>query len=321
MYKRFRFLTVALLSVSLLLLTPEAFSATKQANLIATFQKYLSDGEKAFNAAKSAADNEFVVKISESQQRLQIAKTQILNSSQVTIKKFSLESSYRGYLSCPKTRPDCIGVDKGAQFQPGEITLVKPEVLANAGSLEVMKTIFSYLSELDSIFKLGEIQLASQELYDSNVGIFRNEYLNLYSLNSQYSNAISQAKSALLEVNSRQFAIKSSINAARRASKNSQIFDKAFVTAFKFEYNRYSLDKYASQPWSNITNLKSLDSLVKITRLSEKADSIDSNYSFDAATQLNSSLGKIFVGEPEFKSDFDFIAKLYKSVTNSKLSA
>jgi len=321
MNTRSKLLTSTLITGLLLVASPAAFSATKQANLTMTFQKYQSDGASNFAASKTAADNKFGVLISQSQQKLQLSKTKILNSGQVVINKFTLASSYRGYLSCPLLRPDCIGIDKAPQFQVGEASSIKPEVFANAGSLEVMNTIFSYLVELDSIFKSGDIKLLSQATYEQEVESFKAEYLNLYSLNNQYVAAISQAKSSLLEIESHDFAIKSAIKAARRASKNSQFFEKAFVVAFKFEYNTYSLDKYASQPWSNITNLKALDSAIKVTRLSEKADSIDANYSYAAADQLNSSLGKIFIGEADFKSDFNFISKLYKSATNAKLIA
>lgn len=321
MNTRIKLVTSASLTGLILLCSPNAFSATKQTNLISTFQKYLVDGQSAFASAKSEAEDKFSPQISKSQQTIQTLKSQILNSSQVKINKFSLSSNYRGYLNCPVLRLDCIGVDKAAQFQLGEITFIKPEVFANAGSLEVMATIFSYLTELDSIFRAGEIQLSTQSNYDQAVQSFRAEYQNLYSLTRQYSDAISRAKASLLEVDSRDFAIKSALKAARRASKNSQIYDKAFVTAFKFEYNRYSLDKYASQPWSSINSLKALDSAIKVTKLSEKADSIDASYNFSSADQLNKSIGNIFTGEADYRSDFGFIAKLYKSATNVKLSS
>jgi hypothetical protein len=318
---RFKLATGAALTGLMLLSSPNAFPATKQANLISTFQKYLSDGKYAFEAAKLEAENKYLPQISKSEQTIQSLKSQILNSSEVKIVKFSLTSNYRGYLSCPVLRLDCIGIDKAAQFQVGEITSIKPEVFANAGLLEVMPTILSYLNELDSIFKSGEIQLSNKSNYDQAVQSFRVEYQNLSSLSNQYSDAISRAKSSLLEIDSRDFAIRAALKAAKRASNSPQIYDKAFVAAFKFEYNRYSLDKYASQPWSTINSFKALDSAIKVTKLSEKADLIDMNYNFASADQFNKSIGNIFTGEADYRSDFGFISKLYKSATNVKLSS
>ena len=102
-------------------------------------------------------------------------------------------------------------------------------------------------------------------------------------------------------------------------NKNSSLFEKAFVAAYKFEYNRIRLDELASQPWTYITNLKSLNSAVAVTKMSEEADLVGDKYSYNGALRINSGCGNVFISEPEFTEPFSVIASIYKKATRLTL--
>jgi hypothetical protein len=109
-------------------------------------------------------------------------------------------------------------------------------------------------------------------------------------------------------------AANSAIRAAKRAGKNSSVFDKAFVTAYKFEYNAIWLDDAANLPLSSLITLRSLLSQFAIIELADKAAGVNSNYSYLAAEKINKSLGSVFTVDEDFQTGARLVAAQYKKI-------
>jgi len=114
-------------------------------------------------------------------------------------------------------------------------------------------------------------------------------------------------------------AANSAIRAAKRASKNSSVFDKAFVIAYKFEYNANWLDDAANLPFSSLNTLRSVLSQFAIIELADKAAGVDSAYNYLAAEKINKSLGNVFTDDEEFQARARFVAAQYKKFTKVSL--
>ncbi len=217
--------------------------------------------------------------------------------------------NYWGSFNCPPERPDCIAIDKGEAFKVGEITTIKDSVTKN----------ISFLDEIAVIKNLGLIQLLDETNFNRVAKQIKDQTNALANLKMAYEQDMALAKKSLDDALIFSYAVETAKIAAKRANLNASIYEKAFLTAFIFEYNRDGLDRLATKPWSSINNLKALDSAVKITRLSQQADEIDSKYNFKSATLLNNLCGKVFINEASYKRDFSFISKLYLKVTKKKL--
>jgi len=111
----------------------------------------------------------------------------------------------------------------------------------------------------------------------------------------------------------------SAIRAAKRASKNPSVFDKAFVTAYKFEYNVKGLDDIANLSFSSLNTLRSLLSQYAIIELADKASGIDSSYNYLAAEKINKSVGDVFTSDEEFQVPAKLVASQYKKLTKISL--
>jgi hypothetical protein len=110
------------------------------------------------------------------------------------------------------------------------------------------------------------------------------------------------------------------VAAAKRASKNPEIFDKAFTVAYKFEYNRRMLSELADTEWSGTWTYRTINSLVKIARLADTADSIAAKYSYKNALAFNSSIGIGFTGEPEFRATLKVVVAKYQKATGTRIA-
>lgn len=107
-------------------------------------------------------------------------------------------------------------------------------------------------------------------------------------------------------------ALKFGLKAAKRAAKQAGNLKTAFTTALQFAYNVKKLDEIASAPLSYIDSLKSLRSIVEITKLSEEADLVDARYTQNGAARINKLCGNVFIEEREFK-DLNYKAMLMYS--------
>lgn len=109
------------------------------------------------------------------------------------------------------------------------------------------------------------------------------------------------------------------IRAAKRAAKNPSVFDKAFVTAYKFDYNVKGLDDIANLSFSSLNTLRSYLSQFSIIELADKAAGVDASYNYLAAEKINKSVGNVFTKDEEFQSPAKLVAALYKKLTKVSL--
>ena len=179
---------------------------------------------------------------------------------------------------------------------------------------------FGILQTIDLEVKDGLISLNNASAYNDAVSIIRTQYQNSLTLSQQYSSAVSDAATARNDVQSMEPMIHSAVLSAKRAAANSSIFDKAFVTSFKFEYNAKRLDELARAPWTYISSLKALQDAVSVTKQSALADSISARYSYVLANKLNSTYGNLFLAEQSYKDGFQIISSIYKAATGATLS-
>ena len=299
----------------------------------ASVQVAKSTFEKEILAAKTLYEPQ----INNAIQAIKDAQAKLLTVTQVKVLKQGSDRNNWGYLNCSTIRPDCIYVDKGPLFVIGEVTTLK----TFAGN----PSEFDYLRGIQIMIDDGLIELLNAVGYQKAVNILRTETEKKKILSAQWPSAdtaaakkqgiaIEEARKiasgpwlALMqnyELDKLSFANQidagnSAIRAAKRASKSPSVFDKAFLTALKFEHNRVRLDDLASQPWTNITNLKSLNSAVAVTKMSEEADLVGDKYSYNAASRINSGCGNVFISEQEFTQQFSLIASFYKKVTKIML--
>jgi hypothetical protein len=109
------------------------------------------------------------------------------------------------------------------------------------------------------------------------------------------------------------------IKAAKRAANSASVFDKSFVTAYKFAYNVKWLDDLANLPISSLTSLRSILSQFEIIKLADQAASVDSKYSYSTAEKINKSVGNVFTSESEYKLSAKIVVAQYKKLTKVSL--
>lgn len=116
-----------------------------------------------------------------------------------------------------------------------------------------------------------------------------------------------------------QQAAKVALLAAKRAAKDAANFDSAFVTAYKFEYNRQMVNEIADAAWTGEWTYRSINSILKVNRLAVTGDSIADQYSRSAAQAFNSTVGTAFTNEPSFRATLKIVTATYKQATKTTL--
>ena len=305
-----RYLAIALIISLTALNIAQANSATSKSTLLVNvFQKFIQDANAKYASNQASLDNSFNLQISDATQKLSSAVSESKNFNKIKVLKLGDNRNYWGSFNCPLERPECIAVDKGPAFQVGEITTIKDAIFQNVPNLE----------EITLIKNLGLIQIIDEVNFMRISDQIKLQTKLISGLKTKYALESAFNKRSLDEALVYENAINQAVQATKRANLNSKDFENAFVVAFKFSYNRDGLDKLASAPWNYITNLKALDSAIKITRISQQADSIDSSYKMVNANSLNKICGNTFTSESDFKRDYAFIAKLYYSATKISL--
>lgn len=319
-------------------------SAAKTA-LVNSKIKYDSDAsainaiyESSAQSAKSIYDKEILAaknlyepQVNSSTQIIKDAKAKLLTVNQVKVLKQGNDRNKWGYLNCPTTRLDCKSVDKGELFMIGEVTSLKSIVGDN----------IDYLKEIQSMVDDGLIELLNSTEFLKTANLIRTEPDKLKSAISQWdatntaasikqNKAIEEARTTAgiplsklmqkyeLDKMTHEGQItagNSAIKAAKRASKNSSVFDKAFVAAYKFEYNYRWLDDVANLPFSSLNSLRSVLSQYAIIELADQAAGVDASYSYSSAEKVNKSVGKVFTSDEEFQKGAKLVAAQYKKLT------
>jgi hypothetical protein len=320
---------IALLILLLLTfpISTSAEAANKTTVLTQAFQKFLTDGEVSYTKNMAAAKALYEPQISAAQANLLAAQTTFSQVNQVTILKTTTHASTGTIaidaVSCPVLRSECKDpVYKSNEFKAGEVSTVYPliggEEAFSIGSTAQMN--LGILQIIDLQVKDGLISLNNATAYNTAVSTIRTQYQNRLTLVQQYATMRSAAATVRESVQSMKPTIDSAILSTKRAALNSATFEKAFVTAFKFDYNAQRLNDLARSPWGYITSLKALNDAVSITKSSMQADAVSARYTYTAANKINAIYGNLFISEPEFKSSFKLVTEIYKSATGITLS-
>ena len=321
-------LIISLITICLLNLS-QAQASSKTIVLVKAFQQYLNDGELKYQSAIDSAKNLFEPQITSTKNSLASSQSRYLSVNQVTVLKSSMYSSNQALsvsidaLNCPNSRPNCINpVYLGKDFQAGDLTSTSNFVGGDTGFMNKQsgEINLGILQTVDLEAQSGLIKLNDPSGFAEVESTLRSQYKNLLMLNQQYSAAQDMAVSERDAIRREEPGITAAVLSAKRANSSPSLFEKAFVTSFKFEYNRIGLDNMASATWNYITNLKTLDSAIKVTRVSERADSVASSYTYSKAQYINMACGNTFFKESRFKSEFDLIAGIYKKTTKTTLS-
>jgi len=308
-------------------ISTSAEAANKTTVLNQAFQKFLSDGEINYTKNMAAAKALYEPQISTAQANLLTAQTAFSQVNQVTILKTTTHASTGTIaidaVSCPVLRSDCKDpVYKSNEFKAGEVSTVYPliggEDAFSIGSTAQMN--LGILQIIDLQVKDGLISLNNATAYNTAVSTIRTQYQNRLNLVQQYSTVRSAAATVRESIQASKPIIDSAILSTKRAALNMSSFDKAFVTAFKFDYNVERLNDLARSPLSYITSLKALNDAVSITKSSLQADAVSARYSYAAANKINAIYGNLFINESEFKSNFKLVSEIYKSATGITLS-
>jgi hypothetical protein len=80
------------------------------------------------------------------------------------------------------------------------------------------------------------------------------------------------------------------------------------------------LSELADTEWSGTWTYRTINSLVKIARLADTADSIAAKYSYKNALAFNSSIGIGFTGEPEFRATLKVVVAKYQKATGTRIA-
>jgi len=304
-------LTTILFFVLMLSSMSSAGAAAKSDKLIAEFNRFISTTQSVYDAKINEAESKYQPLIQQAQGRIQTAVADLKSANKVKVLKLGTNRNYWGQFDCPTSRPLCIGVDKGPEFQVGEIIVIKDIVLSDLDQLYVMQLVLAD----------GLVELLNPSTYLKAVESFRMANRDLISVSNNLRSAKLAANETRLANLEYSDAIRIAKSAAKRADKTPNDFNRAFSNAFIFEYNRIELNKYASTPFSQIDSVKALNNIIEISKLSSQADVIARSYKFSSANKLNKICGNVFTGEPDFKTDFSFISAMFKSVMKSSLSA
>jgi len=233
-----------------------------------------------------------------------------------------------GDISTKTTSKNTIG---GEDWQPNEIAKIaltsadNKDVLfavSNGWLVPVNPSLFdssrlSILTETgnvaDLVQKNGKARLAAEAKNQKAI-----EAANKIRTDSlaDLDEAYEEAK-ALMEA--QETAANLALLAAKRASKDSKVFDVAFAVAYKFEYNRLMVGEIADAAWTGEWTFRTIDSIVKVNKLAVSGDSIASKYSMSAAKAFNSVVGNAFTNEPEFRSALKVLTAVYKKTTKVSL--
>ncbi|CAN1490715.1 hypothetical protein MCEMRE217_00239 [Candidatus Nanopelagicaceae bacterium] len=308
--------------------------------------KASNDALSVYQQELNAASALYNPLIAASTKAIADARVSLLANRGVKVLALGTNRNYWGNLKCPPPVAggdypagfdfkSCNGVDKGPQFTVGQQTYLVDEIAVNNPVLD----------EIDLMISLGLIELLQPVAFKAASATLHSEPVTLASNTSKYTTAqqtaiqkrdrnIASAKAirdgqvktldseyqdAKEAIEAQIAASENALLAAKRASKDSSNFDKAFTVAYQFEYNRSQLNALADMPWKYVATYRQLTSLVKVTQLADKADAIASRYSYAAAASLNSSVGSVFTSEVSFRSELKFAQSVFTKAVGKKV--
>ncbi len=301
-----------------------------------TYSSSVALAKLNFEKEMLAAKNLYEPQIETSRKTIKDAQVKLLTVNQVKVLNLGTFRSYWGNLECPTTRPQCISLDdKGELFKVGEVTRLK----------SIMGERADYLYSVQLMIDLGLIEMVNAVEYQKAASLIRFEPDKIKTLTSQWdvANAAASAKQtaaldaaritasgplmSLMEsyesskesLENQIAAGNLAIRAAKRASKNPSIFDKAFVVAYKFDCNAKGLDDIANLSFANLNTLRSFLSQFAIIELADQAAGVDASYSYLAAEKINKSVGNVFTSDEKFQIPAKLVASQYRKLTKVSL--
>jgi hypothetical protein len=302
----------------------------------AAYSNSLASAKLNYDKEILEAKNLYEPQIESSKRTIKEAQAKLLTVNQVRVLKLGTNRNYWGNLDCPTNRPQCVSLDdKGNLFQVGEITKLK----------SIMGERADYLYEIQLMIDLGLIEMLNSVEYQRAALVIRFEPDKIKTLTTQWDSAIAAAtvkQTAAIEVarvsasgplmslmesyESNKESLENqiaagnlAIRAAKRASKNPSIYDKAFVAAYRFDYNAKGLDDLANLSFSSLDSLRSFLSQFAIIELADKAAGVKATYSYLAAEKINKKVGNVFTIDEEFQNPAKLVATQYRKLTKVSL--
>ena len=271
-----------------------------------------------------------------SKQAIKDAQAKLLTVNAVRVLKLGTFRNYWGNLDCPQERPACLSLDdKGELFKVGEVTRLKAimgerpdylyeiQLMIDAGLIEILNSSEYQVAAQTIRFEPDKIKTLTEkwELADAEASDKKKKASDAANLTSyiQISPLDKKLESDRVLFESQITAGNLAIKAAKRAAKNPTVFDKAFVTAYKFAYNVRWLEDLANLPISSLTSLRSILSQFEMIKLADQAAVVDSKYSYSAADKINKSVGNVFTIEEDYKASAKLVAAQYKKMTKLSL--
>ena len=316
-------------------------------NTLKDYENDLAVLNSVYSKAKDLAQNvheqellsaakKYEPQVTSSKELIKEAQVNLLKVNQVQILNLGSFRSYWGNLDCPTSRPQCVSLDdKGNLFRVGEVATLKA----------TMGERVDYLNEIQIMLDLGLIQMLNPLEYQKFSSVIRFEPAKILLLNTSWeedkarsvaklNQALEVARKeasgpmlALMEkrdsnvniLETRISAGVSALKAAKRASKNSSFFDRAFVTAFRFDYNAKWLEDVSNLSFSSLDTLRSILSQITVIELADQAALVNASYRYSSAEMINKSVGTAFTSEPEYKMMTRMIILEYKRITKVNL--
>ncbi len=309
---------------------------TKVTAINTAYSNSVASAKLNYDKEIAESKNLYEPQIESSKRTIKDAQAKLLTVNQVRVLKLGTNRNYWGNLDCPTIRPQCVSLDdKGNLFQVGEVTKLK----------SIMGERADYLYEIQLMIDLGLIEMLNSVEYQKAALLIRFEPDKIKTLTSQWdaANVVASTKQAaaleaarlsasgplmsLIEsyesnkesLENQIAAGNLAIRAAKRASKNPSIFDKAFVAAYRFDYNAKGLDDVAKLSFSSLTSLRSFLSQFAIIELADKAAGVEASYSYLAAEKINKTVGNVFTCDEEFQIPAKLVAAQYRKLTKVSL--
>jgi len=196
-----------------------------------------------------------------------------------------------------------IGIEKGYIIPQNLLSFDTGRILYKQGLADTAALTESY----------GKARSLAKDRRDSKVAIAVSaRTTSLANLDDTY-------ETAKAELEAQETAANLALLATKRATKDATNFDKAFSVAYKFEYNRQMLNQIADEAWSGDWTFRTIDSIVKVSRLANTGDAIANKYSMNNASAFNLAVGNAFTNEPDFRAALKVLSAIYKKATNSTL--
>ena len=238
-----------------------------------------------------------------------------------------------GYALAGSPSPTRPGANIGSEdWQPGDLTTIQ---ISNSGEnlvqngvsagyiIPVNLSLFdsSRLSYKQALDDAASLTLRSENARNAaSAKLARSLAVSSATRQSELDALTAKYESARAQAEAQESVANLALLAAKRASKDSVNFDKAFSVAYKFEYNRKKLNEIAELSWDRNWTFRTIDTIIKVNKLAKTGDSIAGNYSLKNGSAFNAAVGNAFINEPDFRAALKVVTSVFKKTTGTTLS-